>query len=177
MKDGEVGLASSAQVTAVGEERPHGPKTLTVARSIGDDAIVLLEEGNNLLKEAVDFRLIGARSEGVMVIDAGKLRDPDGLAVLHVMANVLLDPLQRVLVDVNVGDIPVSSARIQEGLKPILVVLLAHGGRAQGGTLAGKRGDIVVPLGGSNGRVLDIGRHGAVAVRLVESHHDLRGIV
>lgn len=172
----KISLAGSAQVTIV-EQRPSVTKTLAIAGAIGNDAVVGLKPWDDLGDEAVDLALVAARREAVGIVDAGELGDPDFLAVSAcVVLNILLNALKGVLVDVNVGDIPISSTCLQEGSEPVLAVLLAHRRRTEDGALVGKGSDKIVPLRSAGRRVGDVGGHGAVTVRLVETHHDLGSV-
>jgi len=103
----DISLTSSGKSTAAVSHWPDVTETKTVAWAIGDDAVVTLEESNNLVDEGVDLALVAAWSPSVDIIDTGELGDPDWLAVLgHVVFDICLRTRERVLVDVDRGDVP-----------------------------------------------------------------------
>jgi hypothetical protein len=164
-------------MTIAGEERPNISEALTIAGTVGNNMRVMLQPRNSIFQELIDFALVGAGGPSVVIINTCELGDPDGLAVLFdVVVDILLHTLERVLVDMDVSDVPVSRTGVEEWGQPILILLLAHGRRTKDGTLLSERGKQLVPLGGTLGSIWDARGRRTVAIGLVKSHHDLRSV-
>ena len=158
---------------------PDVAETHTLGHRVGVDSRVVLHEVDNVVDVLVDLSLVGARGESVLVVDAGKLGDPDGLSVrVPVVVNVLLGAGHVDLVDVDAGNVPHGSVSdgVLEGGEPVLVGLLAHSRGDQEGALVLPRSDGREPQGGGDGGVDGRG-HGGETVGLVESLDVLRRTV
>lgn len=168
-------LTSSSQLRRprTSHQVPDTRNSLAIVRTVGNNHIVALKVLDHAINESVDGVLTTTRTP-VLVIDAGKLADPDGLAEL---ADVVFDDLDAFgysgLVDVNAGDVP-SDALSSEVGEPRLIELSAHWWRAQCDTAVAKRLDKLIPFLHTHAHVCDVAGRRAIAVGLVEAKEYVR---
>jgi len=138
-------LAGLCQGAAARGHGPHVTETLAIAVGIRRNTTIALEKSYYVVDEGVDLTLVSARYETSRVIDAGELGDPQRFTIRRIVVQVQVNTSHRILVNVDIGKIPLGRDLLGELLEPRLRGLLAHGGAAELGALGLKRSDVLLP--------------------------------